>query len=180
MHHGGLAVACGAALASWVAGACTLTTSLDGLEGPAAIDGSDPDASPDVRAGDSGSDAPGVPPSLLSFTLIDATKVSHVGVAIAGFDPILEGAMIDRAVAGSSLSFRINTPTPTVGSLTISLNGGAENQNALPYSACGDSSDVWVPCPLRVGANSISATVYSLPDGAGTAGPRGTLQFIVK
>ena len=180
------------------ASACLLTTPLTGLAGgPEAAGAGDggtfltptdggendgpvvPDSDGSIDRSSAG-DAGG--PMVVSFTLIDTSRVAQNGAPIVGFDPIVEGAVIDRALTGSSLSLRVNTSPMTVGSVSMARNGGSPIiEGAAPYALCGDdAAGHWSACSWTVGANNVVATAYDAADASGGSGPRLTLHFTLK
>jgi hypothetical protein len=155
----------------------------DGVADGSTADGALADASladGTVKDGSVVPDAGG--PIAVSFTLIDTSQVAQNGAAVAGFDPIVEGAVINRGLTGSSLSLRVNTSPTTVGSVSMVRNGGSPFvESAAPYALCGDdAAGHWSACSWAVGANTVVATAYDAPGAVGSSGPPLTLHFTLK
>lgn len=117
-------------------------------------------------------------PRVASFTLVNA----ETGQPIAGYDPLPNGATLDRG-ALPPFSVRANTAPGTVGSVRFELSGGArQTENYRPYALLGDqnggkSYTAWQPA---AGPQSITATAYGGAGASGAAGSSLTLNLTIK
>lgn len=114
-----------------------------------------------------------------SFTLINADTDQPV----TGFDPILDGAVINTADTGSSLNIRANTtPNPT-GSVRFRLTGATAAdslESTAPYALFGDQPvGNYTSGTLNAGQHELTGTPYTAGNGGGTAGPPLTVSFAV-
>ena len=95
--------------------------------------------------------------------------------AIAGYESITEGAVIDlNNLPTSKLNLQANLNPTIVGSVKMTLNGATVTENIAPYAFYGDGSS-----NLSVGQHSISATPYTLSQGNGEKGTALTINFSV-
>ncbi len=118
----------------------------------------------------------GAPQEVTGFALIDADTDQPV----AGFDPILSGAVLNLGTLPSrNLNLRADTAPSTVGSVRFDLDGTLSTQNGAPYSLAGDTNGDYFPWTPPLGSRSVAATPYSLADAGGTAGLAATLTFSV-
>lgn len=104
-----------------------------------------------------------------SLTLIDADSDS----AVPGFDPLLDGAVIDTAVIGTArLNLRANTDPEIVGSVRFSLDDKPSYQleNDFPYALADDEKGDYEPWSVGAGTHEVTATPFSEPEALGEAG----------
>src|SRR5437867_5059648 len=103
-----------------------------------------------------------------SFTLVDASN----GQAIPGYDSIPNGATINLAQIGKSVSIRANTDPGIVGSVKFGLdaNSNFRNENAAPYAMLGNNGNVYTPWNPSNGQHTITATPFTASNSTGTVG----------
>ncbi len=120
----------------------------------------------------------GDPPPLteVSFTLIDAST----NKAIPGFDPLSEGAELNRSSLPQQLSIRANMPA-NYESIRFDFNNknSFRVENAVPYALFGDIQGDYSPGIFSLGSNTLSATPFKQNGGHGQSGPKGTIRFSV-
>lgn len=164
------------------------TASPSGQPGPSGDDGSAPS-----RGDAAAADADAGPPVQLpgptgdpstTFTLLDTTVTTVVnGQAVAGWDPIPEGATLDLSKLGTQLSIRANVAQTPVGSVAFVLDGKYDHtENAVPYTLCGDNGQGTITsCStvLTPGKHALSVTPYSGPSESGQTGNWTILYFTV-
>ncbi len=108
---------------------------------------------------------------VLSFSLMNMAT----GQAIAGYESISEGAVIDLSTLPTSkLNLQANLNSVIVGSVKMTLDGATVTENIAPYAFYGDGSG-----NLSIGSHSISATPYTLGQGNGEKGIALTVNFSV-
>jgi hypothetical protein len=97
---------------------------------------------------------------------------------VPGFDPIPDGATIDMAATGTTLSVRADTVPAVVGSVAFTDLAYSHTEENAPYMLCGDDSmgDVH-DCGMQPGTHVITATIYSWAHLGGTAGPTSAVRF---
>jgi hypothetical protein len=120
--------------------------------------------------------------AVTSFTLLNTTITTVVaGSPVTGYDPIVEGAVIDLAQTGSNLSIRANTTPTIVGSVALSMDGTySRTENNWPYTLCGDDQNGTIQnCNFTPGAHTLTATPYSSSNLSGLTGKPLTLTFTV-
>ena len=115
-----------------------------------------------------------------SFTLLNATSDQP----IPGFDPIPNGAVINRTTLGTSaFNIRVNTtPNSDFGRVQANLTGATVRQqveNAFPWAVFGDTNGNFDVGALNNGAHTLTATPYSADGTGGNAGTPLTIQFTV-
>lgn len=115
--------------------------------------------------------------AVVSFSLINA----DTGQPIAGFDPILNGAVLNlNALPTRNLNIRANTYEATVGSVRFNYDGNAPlNDNGAPYTLAGDSGGTYLAFTPTVGVHVLTATPFHEANGAGLGGVPLTLRFTV-
>ncbi|WP_394750499.1 Ig-like domain-containing protein [Spongiimicrobium salis] len=114
-------------------------------------------------------------PEVASFTLVDADANAIIG-------PLADGDVIDLAtLSTSSLSVIAETGDTPVGSVVFDLNGenGVQTENFAPYTIAGDNDGNFNGINFPLGANTITATPFSGPNGTGDAGSAATVSFTV-
>ena len=119
---------------------------------------------------------PGAATMVTSLSLI----ASATGEAVAGYDPIPNGAVLNLVELPEQLSVRANTSPQRVGSVSFDLNGDAlRTENYSPYAIAGDAGDSTLfPWTLpALGEHSLSVTPYTGPRRSGTKGTPLTLAF---
>jgi len=117
--------------------------------------------------------------TVTSFTLMNA----DTDVPVAGFDPIADGATINKATAGTSFNIRVNTsPSTDFGSVVMALSG-ATTKNATEsdpvWALFGDVAGDFNVAALNNGSHTMTATPYDQDAGAGEAGTPLTINFTV-
>ena len=121
--------------------------------------------------------------SVVDFTLID-TSITNVvnGAPVPGFDPIVSGVTIDRAVTGSHLTVRANTNPALVGRVRFTLDGsGYKTEHTAPYALAGDDGAGTFNDPgLRAGTHTLTATPYDADDAGAAAGLTATVTFTIR
>ena len=118
--------------------------------------------------------------AVVSFTLINADSDQPV----PGFDPISEGAVINKAGVGtSSFNIRANTaPDTDFGSVKLALSGATTQtitESVPVWALFGDKSGDYNVGTLNNGAHTLTCTPYDQNAGAGSAGTPLTLHFTV-
>jgi hypothetical protein len=121
-------------------------------------------------------------PQAFTFTLIDTNVTGIVdGSPVTGFDPLAEGATINLASVGTTLSVRANVPA--TGSVAFAVDATyTHTENATPYMLCGDDgAGTITSCAnvLTVGKHTLTATPYSAANLGGTAGTPATVDFVI-
>lgn len=109
--------------------------------------------------------------TVTSLTLINTTT----GAAVAGFDPIMNGATLNLMQLPATLDIRA-TVTGTVASVRFGLdtNPNFRIENGAPYELNGGTP--WSP---STGPHTITATPFALAGATGTAGPTLTVAITV-
>jgi hypothetical protein len=169
----------------------SLTTSqiIENLQNTS-IDMDDPltpgfDTGYDLRTGsgfiqaDQAIDAVFVGQRVVSFTLVNVLNGKDIM-------QIKEGDKINLSLLPTTLlTIRANTNPGKVGSVVFNLNDKLVTQNAAPYSLAGEYHTIFgiiynplLP-PLSPGEYNLSATPYTLAQGAGKAGAKETVRFSV-
>ena len=118
--------------------------------------------------------------TVLSFTLLDA----NTDQPIPGFNPIVDGAVINKASLGiSDFNVRIDTePNNDFGRIEASLRGATTEdriENAYPWALFGDTNGDFRPGVLNDGAHTLTATPYSQDGTGGDVGTPLTIRFNV-
>lgn len=111
-----------------------------------------------------------------SLTLIDA----KTDQAVPGFDPLLDGAVIDTAQIGhAQLNLRANTKPEVVGSVRFGLDGTLSHQieNDPPYALAKDTLGDYSAWSLAPGEHTVTATPFTEPDAKGEAGAAAIVTF---
>ncbi|HYE05913.1 MAG TPA: malectin domain-containing carbohydrate-binding protein [Planctomycetota bacterium] len=117
-------------------------------------------------------------PPPLTLTAIDASR----DAAIAGLDPMADGAVIDLGAVGGSINLRANWSGAAAGSVRFAWTGatpGSRVENVAPYAAMGDANGDyagWSPSP---GGYSMTVTVYSGANASGTVLGARTFAFSI-
>jgi Domain of unknown function (DUF5060)/K319L-like, PKD domain/Dockerin type I domain/Putative collagen-binding domain of a collagenase len=117
-------------------------------------------------------------PQVLSLSLIDADS----DTAVAQFDPIANGAVINLAVLPSrNVNIRANTSPGIVGSVVFGLQSDPTYriENGAPYAMFGDAAGDYLPFSFDVGPNAAEATAHTGANGIGVAGPTHQIEFNV-
>ena len=116
------------------------------------------------------------PLMVTSFTLIDA----DADLPVPGFDPIVEGTVLDMNQVPPSLNVRANV-TNNVESVRFSFLGNDvfHIENIPPYALFGDVGDDYNGGQFGTGLNTLTATPYSQDQLAGEEGISLTLNFTV-
>ena len=115
---------------------------------------------------------------VISFTLINA----NTNNPIAGFDPIPEGAIINRyELPTKNVNIRANTNPGKVGSVMFSYSGrqNYRTENLAPYALASDNNgnyNAWTP---GKGSHSVKATPFAKANRGGEEGQSLTLNFTV-
>ena len=119
--------------------------------------------------------------SVTKFVLINA----DTNVPVAGFDPILPGAVISYSSIGTTnINIRAVTNPGVVGSVRFLLDGyGFSLENVAPYAMAGDLNNgtdykPFVPS-LSVGQHTIRAIPYSGGSASGTQGVYAEVTFTI-
>ncbi len=119
-------------------------------------------------------DAP--PPTEVSFTLVDATT----GLAVPGFDPMQDEAILDRSSLPPKLSIRANVPDHYESVRFDYQNTfGFNIENKVPYALFGDDKGIYVPGTLVPGDHSLVATPFSKNGAKGASGTKAIIRFSV-
>lgn len=116
--------------------------------------------------------------SITKLTLIDADR----GLPVAGFDPLNDGAVLNLGTLPTRhLNIQATTQPATVGSVRFGYdtNPNYKMENNPPYALQGASATVWEIWTPSVGNHTVSATPYSLANGAGSAGATKTIRITV-
>jgi hypothetical protein len=121
--------------------------------------------------------------SVVGFTLID-TSITNVveGAPVAGFDPLVSGVTIDRAITGSRLSVRANTNPAVVGRVRFTLDGSVyKTEHSAPYALAGDDGKgVFTDPGLSAGTHTVTATPYDADDAGAATGVAATVTFTIR
>ena len=116
--------------------------------------------------------------SVTSLTLINA----DTDLSMTGFDPLVNGAVIDLAtVPSQNMNIRANTLPNPVGSVRFALDAtpNFRTESAAPYAMAGDTSgDYWAWTP-SVGSHTVTATPYDAAGAGGTVGTPLSITFSV-
>lgn len=114
--------------------------------------------------------------SVTSFTLINATT----DLPITAHNPMVNGSTIaTNSLPTTNLNIRANTNPPTVGSVVFSFSGQPSSrvESGAPYALAGDSAGNYANWNPGLGTFTLTATPYTGPGGAGTAGTPLTITF---
>jgi large repetitive protein len=114
--------------------------------------------------------------SVTSFTLINAATDQP----IAAHNPMVSGSTIlMSSLATTNLNIRANTNPPTVGSVVFTFSGqpSSRTESGAPYALAGDSAGNYANWNPGLGTFTLTATPYTGPGGAGTAGTPLTITF---
>ncbi len=116
----------------------------------------------------------------IDFTLIDAEKDAPV----QDFDPIPQGAVLDRTWLPRFLNIRANVSDATE-SVAFAFNDAPlyHIENVEPYALFGDVNGDYASAPqdvLGVGVHSLTATPYSEDGAQGLSSPPKKLVFTIK
>jgi hypothetical protein len=124
-------------------------------------------------AGAGGASEGGAAPLTATFTLIDTVVTDDPnGSPLPGFDPILDGTVINLALTGQLVSLRADLPAnAVVGSAVFVLDGSYVNaDDTEPFTMCGSDAttdaSAFAPCPLTDGKHDLTLTLYA-PQSAG-------------
>ena len=115
---------------------------------------------------------------VVSFTLIDATTDQP----IPAFDPIPDGALLNKTTLPNNLNIRANTNPSIVGSVVFNLSGTmAHNrtESGAPYALFGDVNGNYSNWNPLLGSYILTATPYTQSGGKGNAGTPLTINFSV-
>jgi hypothetical protein len=95
--------------------------------------------------------------AITGFTLMDASGTSDTAIVT-----LVDGATVDLAVVGSSLSLRADT-SGDVDDVTFKWNGGSQSEGAAPWAMGGNSGNDYYPVPYlaTAGTKAITAKAYS-------------------
>ncbi len=116
-------------------------------------------------------DVPQTGISVVSFTLLNA----DTNQPIAGYDPLITGTVINLATLPTShLNIRANVADTPIGSVVFGGTVGTVIDNVAPYAPFGSNIG-----NTYVGSYILSATPFSLANGAGTAGQSLSIAFSV-
>jgi hypothetical protein len=115
--------------------------------------------------------------AVISFTLINA----NTDEPIATFDPLNNGAILNRATLPRNLNIRANTSPATVGSVRFRLDqrSNYETDSHAPYALGGDRNGNYYSWRPSLGSHTITATPYGSPNARGTKGTPLTITFTV-
>ncbi len=101
---------------------------------------------------------------------------------VAGYDPLLDGAVIDlRALPTRNLNVVARTAPAVVGSVRFAYDAtpNFQTENVAPYALAGDSNgdfNAWTPTPRP---HTLTATAYTGSNAGGSPGPGLTIEFTV-
>jgi N-acetylneuraminic acid mutarotase len=114
------------------------------------------------------------PLKIENFTLIDTAKDYPIAV-------IREGSTINLTDQPTALSIGIVFSGSPIGSVVMGWNANPRYrvENGAPFAFYDNSATNYSSGPIPVGANTITATPYSGPNGSGTAGTPLTIHFTV-
>ena len=116
--------------------------------------------------------------SVVSLSLMNSDN----DTPIAGFDPLPNNAVIDRAALGTpNITLRANT-SGAIGSVKFGLDGvdNSHTENAAPYALAGDTAGDLLPFAFGAGAHTLVVTPYDAMGAAGNAGGKVTRTFTVR
>ncbi|WP_444938517.1 DUF5060 domain-containing protein [Microbulbifer sp. JMSA002] len=152
--------------------ALLITATLAGCGGDSSSEGSDNESPPPSTGSDITDPGNGL--AISSFTLVNSQGNSDIF-------SLTDGAEIYLSQVGSQLNIRANSDQAE--SVIFELAGAQTHnmtENVSPYALFGDDQgdfNHWTPV---VGTYTLTATPYSLDDGAGTAGTSASITFTVK
>jgi pectate lyase len=115
--------------------------------------------------------------AVISFTLINASTDEP----IASFDPLNNGAILNRATLPRNLNIRANTSPATVGSVRFGLDGNSRyrTENQAPYALASDDDGDYYRWRTSLGTHTLTARPYTRSNARGTAGTSLTITFTV-
>jgi hypothetical protein len=114
--------------------------------------------------------------NIVSLTLINA----DTDLPIEGFDPIPADAIINLAkLPTKHLNIRANVSGSPIGSIVFSGTAGRRTESITPYTLRGDTNGDYLSWTPAVRSYTVTATLYSKANGAGTRLQRLTLSFTV-
>ena len=116
-------------------------------------------------------------PAVVGLTLIDAVTDEPID----GYDPILDGALIDLSQLPLGLNIRANM-MDRVESVEFSVNGWSTSriENLPPYAFLGDVGGDYAPGRLPYGERTITVTGFSEDQGGGEAGEPYSINLTVR
>jgi hypothetical protein len=135
---------------------------------------------PDGKAGDpvitmtDTGPMPVPPPSVTGFILVDADTNKDLR-------PVADAAVLDLGQLPPSLTLRVETDPPAVGSVVFRIDAGAPRpENIAPYSISShDGRGDFPAWMLMLGAHTVTATAYEGPNGTGRAGEPFEIDFML-
>jgi hypothetical protein len=101
---------------------------------------------------------------------------------IRGFDPLVDGAVVDLARLGArNISVRADTVPARLGSVRFELDGDPDFnvESIIPYTLSTDTDGDCQPWKAPLGAHTLTAIPYALPRGRGEAGTPLAIRFRV-
>lgn len=123
-----------------------------------------------------GPSLPNAVSAIACFSLINADTDQPV----AGFDPLLNGAILNRANLPPNLNIRAHaSPSSSVSSVRFTYDGTSSIDNEAPYSLGSGTGGNYPPFTLTPGTHVLSATPYQGSNAGRLGGVPLTIRFTV-
>ena len=104
------------------------------------------------------------PPKVEALILVDADTDKDIR-------PVQDMAVLDLSQLPPNLSMRVDTDPEVVGSVVFRIDAGApRTENMAPYSITPHTGPNITPMMLALGAHTVNATAFDMPNGMGRPG----------